>query len=129
NRDFSPAAELPSQSLPIPVDQPGYPDAPAGSASTISPPYQRSVSEILRRPATLIVAGGAVLSAALIIAVALHRSKPAPLPVSAPPPELFNERARAAATSASASAASSPPAPIAPAPSAPPAVPEAAVQE
>lgn len=117
----APGGELPSQSLPIAVEEPAPGDEPLGSASTISPAHRPTVSEILRRPKTLIVAGAAVLAAAVIISAALHGKKPAPLPASAPPPELFEQRPKtpSPAPAATAPSDSPPAAPSAPSPSTP----------
>ncbi len=131
NVDSPPAAELPSQSLPIAVEELAQRDERPDSASTISPVHRRTLSEILRQPTTLIVAGAAVLVTAGIIAAALHGSKPAPKPASAPPPELFEQRPKTPPPTAAAPAANSlPAAPIAPPPPTPGAsIPPAVVPE
>lgn len=87
NIDFPPAAEPPSQSLSDSIDESGH---STGSASTISPPRPASASEILRRPSTLIIAGAAILGAGILVALLLHRSRPAPTLRQEPPPNLLD---------------------------------------
>jgi serine/threonine protein kinase len=117
NIDFPPAAESPSQSLSVSIDEPGH---PTGSASTISPARPASSSEILRRPSTLIAGAAAMLGAGILVALLLHRSRPAPMLHQEPPPNLLD---RTTATPAAPGLKSLPPpeppgSPL-PAPSAP----------
>jgi serine/threonine-protein kinase len=112
NVDNPPAAGALSQSISIVFDEPA---STTGSASTISPARPVSLSEILRRPSTLIVAGAAIVGAGILVALLLHRSRPTPSLHEEPPPSLL-DRAAASPPAPVVNPATPPPTPPAPIP-------------
>jgi serine/threonine protein kinase len=82
--------ELPSTSLPIVVEEAASKSAVAPSVSTLSTPPRSSFAAFIRRPITLILAGGIALLAAIVVAAALHRAEPTAHPDVAAPPALLN---------------------------------------